>query len=270
MSSKPASANPFGAVSNPLAPAGDANGAGSASNKAAANPFAPAGAGDSGGRSAASSKTASANPFGAVSNPFAPAGGDTNGASSASNKAAANPFAPAGAGGDGNGSSTNPFAPASGDGSGVLKSKQESGGAATAASSENTGVDAAAHQEQLRRFYEATDAGRVAMVPKIWAKRGVSVWAALLKKYGEAAVKPFMVGLHIPDATAPSSTIPASSNRPKVYLDLSIGGAPASRVVIELFSDIVPKTAENFRCLCTGEKVRCTRRFLLCPRVPSR
>ena len=254
-------------MSNPFAPAGGDDGS---SNQAVANPFAPAGAGDSGGRSAASSKTASANPFGAVSNPFAPAGGDTNGASSASNKAAANPFAPAGAGGDGNGSSTNPFAPASGDGSGVLKSKQESGGAATAASSENTGVDAAAHQEQLRRFYEATDAGRVAMVPKIWAKRGVSVWAALLKKYGEAAVKPFMVGLHIPDATAPSSTIPDSSNRPKVYLDLSIGGAPASRVVIELFSDIVPKTAENFRCLCTGEKVRCTRRFLLCPRVLSR
>merc|ERR1712160_97351 len=41
---------------------------------------------------------------------------------------------------------------------------------------------------------------------------------------------------------------------PKVYFDMTIGGAPAGRIVFELFADKVPKTAENFRCLCTGEK----------------
>ncbi|GMH02387.1 hypothetical protein Nepgr_004226 [Nepenthes gracilis] len=41
---------------------------------------------------------------------------------------------------------------------------------------------------------------------------------------------------------------------PKVFLDISIDGDPVERVVIELFADIVPKTAENFRALCTGEK----------------
>eukprot|EP01018_Ginkgo_biloba_P029424 Gb_41343 [translate_table: standard] len=41
---------------------------------------------------------------------------------------------------------------------------------------------------------------------------------------------------------------------PKVFFDMLIGKAKAGRVMIELFSDVTPKTAENFRCLCTGEK----------------
>ncbi|XP_024161433.1 peptidyl-prolyl cis-trans isomerase CYP63 isoform X2 [Rosa chinensis] len=41
---------------------------------------------------------------------------------------------------------------------------------------------------------------------------------------------------------------------PSVFLDVSIDGAPTERIVIELFADVVPKTAENFRALCTGEK----------------
>ncbi|CAM0947554.1 unnamed protein product [Alopecurus aequalis] len=41
---------------------------------------------------------------------------------------------------------------------------------------------------------------------------------------------------------------------PRVFFDITIGGAPAGRVVMELYADVVPKTAENFRALCTGEK----------------
>ncbi|KLT42409.1 hypothetical protein CC85DRAFT_245882 [Cutaneotrichosporon oleaginosum] len=41
---------------------------------------------------------------------------------------------------------------------------------------------------------------------------------------------------------------------PRVFMDFTVGDAPLGRVVFELFSDVVPKTAENFRALCTGEK----------------
>mmetsp|Transcript_21855 Transcript_21855/g.18136 ORF Transcript_21855/g.18136 Transcript_21855/m.18136 type:complete len:85 (+) Transcript_21855:35-289(+) len=47
---------------------------------------------------------------------------------------------------------------------------------------------------------------------------------------------------------------PSPLSRPIVYFDITIGGAPSGRITFELYSDIVPKTAENFRCLCTGEK----------------
>jgi cyclophilin family peptidyl-prolyl cis-trans isomerase len=40
----------------------------------------------------------------------------------------------------------------------------------------------------------------------------------------------------------------------KVFFDVSIGGAAPGKVVMELFNEQVPKTAENFRALCTGEK----------------
>ena len=40
---------------------------------------------------------------------------------------------------------------------------------------------------------------------------------------------------------------------PKCFFDIAIGGAKAGRIVMELRKDVVPKTAENFRQLCTGE-----------------
>uniref|UniRef100_A0A7S1IXB6 Peptidyl-prolyl cis-trans isomerase n=1 Tax=Eutreptiella gymnastica TaxID=73025 RepID=A0A7S1IXB6_9EUGL len=41
---------------------------------------------------------------------------------------------------------------------------------------------------------------------------------------------------------------------PKCFFDITASGAPLGRIVMELRADVVPKTAENFRALCTGEK----------------
>lgn len=41
---------------------------------------------------------------------------------------------------------------------------------------------------------------------------------------------------------------------PRIFLQIRIGSENIGKLVVELFADVVPKTAENFRCLCTGEK----------------
>ncbi|THH19555.1 hypothetical protein EW146_g1631 [Bondarzewia mesenterica] len=46
----------------------------------------------------------------------------------------------------------------------------------------------------------------------------------------------------------------SETQRPITYFDISIGDRALGRVIFSLYSDLVPKTAENFRALCTGEK----------------
>merc|ERR1712187_870345 len=40
----------------------------------------------------------------------------------------------------------------------------------------------------------------------------------------------------------------------KCYFDMTVGGQSAGRIVFDMYDDVVPKTVENFRALCTGEK----------------
>jgi len=51
------------------------------------------------------------------------------------------------------------------------------------------------------------------------------------------------------------SSIAATTTKsnPRVWFDVEIGGKPVGTVTFELFANVVPRTAENFRQLCTGE-----------------
>ncbi len=44
------------------------------------------------------------------------------------------------------------------------------------------------------------------------------------------------------------------TKNPQVYFDIKAGKTNLGRIIMMLRSDVVPKTAENFRCLCTHEK----------------
>ncbi|XP_028651375.1 peptidylprolyl isomerase Fa [Erpetoichthys calabaricus] len=50
------------------------------------------------------------------------------------------------------------------------------------------------------------------------------------------------------------SSTATSNKNPVVYFDIAADKEPLGRVTFELNADLVPKTAENFRTLCTGEK----------------
>merc|ERR1712199_115196 len=46
----------------------------------------------------------------------------------------------------------------------------------------------------------------------------------------------------------------AANKNPRVFFDMKVGSSDAGRIEMELRADVAPKTAENFRALCTGEK----------------
>eukprot|EP01114_Cavostelium_apophysatum_P002202 TRINITY_DN1191_c0_g1_i1.p1 TRINITY_DN1191_c0_g1~~TRINITY_DN1191_c0_g1_i1.p1 ORF type:complete len:201 (+),score=31.79 TRINITY_DN1191_c0_g1_i1:120-722(+) len=50
------------------------------------------------------------------------------------------------------------------------------------------------------------------------------------------------------------ATAADATKKSRVFFDIQIGNQKAGRLVFELRPDVVPKTAENFRALCTGEK----------------
>ncbi len=50
----------------------------------------------------------------------------------------------------------------------------------------------------------------------------------------------------------PSAIDKSEMTRSIVYFEITVGDRKIGRIEFELFDDVVPRTAENFRCLCTG------------------
>ena len=73
----------------------------------------------------------------------------------------------------------------------------------------------------------------------------------LARGASQVKVKPLMATRFW--SAAASDEGPIAEVTSKVYFDIEIGGVPSGRVVMGLFGNDVPKTAENFRQLCTGE-----------------
>ncbi|XP_066251944.1 peptidyl-prolyl cis-trans isomerase E [Euwallacea similis] len=85
------------------------------------------------------------------------------------------------------------------------------------------------------------------------------VWSddTWLQKHAGETIKDKMVE---PETLTEVSTEAATSEvtqkvrNPQVYFDIKIGKTEIGRITIMLRADVVPRTAENFRCLCTHEK----------------
>lgn len=58
---------------------------------------------------------------------------------------------------------------------------------------------------------------------------------------------------NVKETTGPAVIEKSEKRNPQIFFDVRVGGNDVGRIVMLLRADVVPKTAENFRALCTHE-----------------
>lgn len=125
--------------------------------------------------------------------------------------------------------------------------------------------DAAAAIDNMNEseIYAKTIRVNFARPPKVNERSQRPIWAddEWLKQYGQGTSKTETDRTTEDDTTEQEQNTSEITERiehpqklPRVYLGIKIGVRYIGRIIIELRSDAVPKTAENFRALCTGER----------------
>mmetsp|Transcript_1117 Transcript_1117/g.2310 ORF Transcript_1117/g.2310 Transcript_1117/m.2310 type:complete len:200 (+) Transcript_1117:23-622(+) len=66
--------------------------------------------------------------------------------------------------------------------------------------------------------------------------------------------KPPVVEIGVDNVVPPSWAAQRPEGNPTVFFDMSADGKPLGRIEMSLAADVAPRTVENFRALCTGEK----------------
>eukprot|EP00667_Euglena_gracilis_P019795 EG_transcript_21284 len=102
--------------------------------------------------------------------------------------------------------------------------------------------------------------GRQGLAPST-LRRGISAaagrpaqmdWDDVAGRRAVLATGASIAALNAGQSLATEGSGPTVTN--KVFFDVTINGAPAGRIAIGLFGDVVPRTVENFRALATGER----------------
>lgn len=106
--------------------------------------------------------------------------------------------------------------------------------------------NAAAKNELVRAKKQISDA----------KKKDKAVYGNLFSKMSVYEEKP-LVELKKSSGLTIAQCVSDPTN-PKVFMEIAVGGEVIGKIVYSLFANVVPKTAENFRALCTGEKGNCS------------
>eukprot|EP00758_Cryptobia_borreli_P007812 Tbor_TRINITY_DN5332_c2_g7::TRINITY_DN5332_c2_g7_i2::g.5175::m.5175/K01802/E5.2.1.8; peptidylprolyl isomerase len=87
---------------------------------------------------------------------------------------------------------------------------------------------------------QITDTVIILVVCGVIIYSAVVIYRGLMDEFGPLKIK---IPYYMP-----------KKGNPRVFFDIKCGDKSVGRVEMELFKDACPKTVENFRCLCTGEK----------------